>query len=45
MRSLEESDSQRQRAGGWVPGAGGGGGASVFNGDGGSVSEKKRVWR
>lgn len=38
MRSLEQSDSQRQKAGWWLPGAGDGGRAGVFSGDRGSAS-------
>ena len=38
---LTESDSQRQKVGGWVPGAGGGDGELVFDGDRVSVWEDK----
>ena len=39
MRSLEESDSQGQEVGRWVPGAG----ELVFNGDRVSVWEDEQV--
>ena len=41
--ALEQSGSQRQKGGGWAPGAGGGGWGLVLNGDRVSVWEDEKV--